>query len=170
MTTDVQASAHDTQDQQRDDDALMEDENYELALRRAARFMSQQYALKLDPIGLTPPQFTILRKIERRDGLTMAELVDVIVADRSTLVRAVQLLRKDGLVTSTLGPPPGRRNVLSLTPLGAERIAQARKIWRDAQQEFEARFGVERARMLRMELFEVTGHKPASHPFFSDPL
>lgn len=164
MTTDVlsglaESAAKDDANVEADD--RFDEDSYEFALRRAARFMSQAYSRYLVRLGLTAQQFTILRKIKRQGSVTMAELVEILGADRSTLVRAVQVLRKDGLVLSTLGPPPGRRNVLSLTTAGADRIEQARTCWWDAQREFEARFGAERARKLRMELFGITGYAPA---------
>ncbi|HTJ94804.1 MAG TPA: MarR family winged helix-turn-helix transcriptional regulator [Pararobbsia sp.] len=141
------------------DDELLVEENYELALRRAARYVSQQYAQKLDKIGITPPQFTILRKIARHEGLLMEDLVEEVVTDRSTLVRAVQILRKGGFVTSEV-VQPGRRNVFSLTPRGVACVARAREIWSEAQAEFEGRFGSERARRLRAELFGITRYQP----------
>jgi DNA-binding MarR family transcriptional regulator len=160
VTTDVRNGEADAYD-------VFVDESYEFALRRAARFMSQSYSRYLYKLGLTAQQFTIMRKIKRHGSVTMAELVELLGADRSTLVRAVQVLRKDGFVASTLGPPPGRRNVLTLTPLGADRIEQARSCWWEAQREFEARFGVDRAQRLRMELFGITGYAPATDPVLS---
>src|SRR5580692_746414 len=105
------------------------DDSHEFALRRAARYMSQLYSRQLVSIGLTSAQFTMLRMIHRYEALSMAELAQWIVSDRSTLVRAVQVLRKDGYVTSATAPPSGRRSVLTLTPLGRERLAQARLFW-----------------------------------------
>ena len=78
---------HDVED---DDDI---DTSYELAIRKAARYLSQLYSHRLDALGLTTPQFTILRMIARREAWTMAELSQVVVTDRSTLVRAVQVMR-----------------------------------------------------------------------------
>ncbi|RKP49583.1 MarR family winged helix-turn-helix transcriptional regulator [Pararobbsia silviterrae] len=136
------------------------DESHEFALRRAARYLSQLYSRQLVSIGLTAPQFTMLRTIDRHGSLTMAELARRVGSDRSTLVRAAQVLRKDGFLASSLGPPPGRRTVLTLTPLGAQRVEQGRALWCIAQRDFEARFGVERARHLRAELFGITGQAP----------
>ena len=139
-----------------------DEESHELALRRAARFMSQFYWRHLGTVGVSPPQFTILRRMKQHGELTMVELSDKVMIERSTLVRALQVLRKDGLIRASLGPPPGRRNVLSLTPKGAQVLEQARDLWRVAQREFEERFGAERAQRLRVELFDLTRDRPIS--------
>lgn len=140
------------------------DDSHEFVLRRASRFLSHVYSRHLDSIGLTTPQFTILRRIDRGGPLTMADLAQWAMLDRSTLVRAIQVLKKNGYVQSSPARSSGRRTELSLTALGAERVAQARVLWRDAQCEFEAHFGAERAYRLRMELFDLTRYQPTDDP------
>ena len=48
--------------------------------------------------GLTAAQFTIVAAIGRRPGVQMADLADAMVMDRTTLVRALKPLQRDGIV------------------------------------------------------------------------
>src|SRR5471032_1857726 len=65
------------------------------AIRQAARFVSQLYERHVSQAGVTAAQFTLLAAIHRRPGVTMAELADAMVMERTTLVRALKPLQHD---------------------------------------------------------------------------
>jgi DNA-binding MarR family transcriptional regulator len=125
------------------------------ALRQAARYVTQIYERHMAEVGLTPTQFTILSKLARTPGLTMMDLADSMVMDRTTLVRALKPVQRDGLV---IGASTGdtRAHVFTLSKSGERKLAQARVAWRIAQEEFETQVGRERAKALRTELFSLT--------------
>jgi DNA-binding MarR family transcriptional regulator len=126
------------------------------AIRQAARFTSQLYDRHLAQINLTITQFSILRRIQRAAPMTMKQLADEMLMERTTLVRALQPLQRDGLVATRSAATKGRGLSLSLTDAGETRLVAARLLWRAAQEEFERRFGAERAAGLRRELFAMT--------------
>jgi DNA-binding MarR family transcriptional regulator len=126
------------------------------AIRQAARYVSQLYDRHLANVGLTITQFSIMGRIRRGGRVTMKQLADAMVMERTSLVRAIQPLRRDGLVFSESIEPDQRALLLGLTEAGEERIHAAREHWYAAQDEFEQRFGVERAAALRQELFAMT--------------
>ena len=70
------------------------------ALRQAARHISKLYERHLSEVGITPTQFSILRTLSRRPGLTMADLSRTLVMDRTTLVRALKPLLRRGFVAA----------------------------------------------------------------------
>jgi DNA-binding MarR family transcriptional regulator len=123
------------------------------AVRQAARHLSQLYERHLSAAGLTPTQFSILGMLGRGASLTMAELAGALVMERTTLVRALRPLLRGGLVADTAAV---RRRLLALTPRGHTRLVVAGVHWKAAQDEFERRFGAQRAAWLRRELFRVT--------------
>jgi DNA-binding MarR family transcriptional regulator len=126
------------------------------AIRQAARYTSQLYDRHLAQVGLTITQFSILSRINRAAPMTMKQLADEMVMERTTLVRALQPLQRDGLVASRSAETRGRGLSLSLSEAGAVKLVAARLQWRAAQEEFERRFGAERAAELRRELFAMT--------------
>lgn len=126
------------------------------ALRQAARFVTQIYERHLDQVGVTPAQFTILAKLARNPNMTMADLADAMVMDRTTLVRALKPLQRDGFVRTDSAEHDARTHVFSLTKSGARVFDQARDAWRAAQDEFEQKFGRARSKALRAELFSLT--------------
>ncbi|MGF6754183.1 MarR family winged helix-turn-helix transcriptional regulator [Paraburkholderia sp. GAS334] len=126
------------------------------AIRQAARYVSQLYDRHLAQVGLTTTQFSIMGRIRRARRATMKQLADEMVMQRTTLVRAIQPLRRDGLVFSEALEPDRRELSIGLTEAGEARILAARVHWYAAQEEFEKRFGAERAEALRRELFAMT--------------
>ncbi len=126
------------------------------AIRQAARFVSQMYERHLNAAGITAAQFTILAAIGRKPGAQMAELAESMVMDRTTLVRALKPLQRDGLVEAAQESASSRAVGLRLTATGKDTLVKASAQWRLAQAEFEAKFGEKRAKALRQSLFELT--------------
>jgi DNA-binding MarR family transcriptional regulator len=126
------------------------------AIRQAARFVSQLYERHVGQAGVTAAQFTLIAAIYRRPGTTMAELADAMVMERTTLVRALKPLQRDGLVVAEQQDAGTRAVALSLTDAGKKTLGEAALRWKDAQIEFEERFGRDRAGELRKSLLELT--------------
>ncbi|MGS0891858.1 MarR family winged helix-turn-helix transcriptional regulator [Burkholderia stagnalis] len=130
-----------------------------LALRQATRFVTQLYERHLAPVGVTPAQFSIMAILTHRPGMLMSELADYLVMDRTTLLRALKPLQRDGFVAAAASEHDARAHALSLTKTGERTYAQAKAAWRAAQEEFETQFGRDRAKALRGELFGITANR-----------
>lgn len=126
-----------------------------LALRQAARAATQLYDRHLAPAGVRTTQFSVLVNLGRLGPMTINGLAAEMVVDRTTLGRNILPLERDGLIAIRQGATDKRRKELELTAAGTERLRRAAKLWANAQKEFEAQFGVERAAGLRMELRAV---------------
>ena|SRR2546425_2315983 len=123
-----------------------------LALRQAARHVTQFYDQCLAATGLRTTQFSILAKLKRLGPMTINALARELVMDRTTLGRTMLPLERDGLIRIADGKLDRRSKELHLTKKGADRLRAAGKLWREAQTEFEAAFGGARAAKLRDEL------------------
>ena len=125
-----------------------------LALRQAARHVSQFYDGHLASEGLKTTQYSILAKLNRLGPLSINKLAESMVMDRTTLGRAVRPLERDNLLA--IGPgDDGRTRSLKLTPAGQARLKAAAAKWREAQKEFELAFGVPDAAAMRSVLHRV---------------
>jgi DNA-binding MarR family transcriptional regulator len=125
-----------------------------LALRQAARHISQIYDGYLASEGLRTTQFSILAKLNRLGPLSINELAKSMVMDRTTLGRAIRPLERDRLLTIEAGDD-GRTRSLRLTATGEARLKAAAAKWRAAQKEFEMAFGARDAADLRSVLQRV---------------
>src|SRR5258706_4668381 len=126
-----------------------------LAMRQAARHVTQFYDQFLAPTGLRTTQFSILAKIKRMGPITINALARELVMDRTTLGRNVLPLQRDGLITIEKGTSDARSQELHLTKAGAERFRAGIKKWAEAQKRFESRFGSKRSSELRALLQAV---------------
>lgn len=135
-------------------EALLDDDCF--AIRQAARHVSQIYDRHLSNVGLTITQFSLLGRLKRTGPMTMKQIAEAMRMQRTTLVRTIQPLRRDGLVSSEALGADARTLLISLTVEGEERLNEGRAHWYAAQAEFEHRFGEQRAAALRTELFAIT--------------
>ena len=110
-----------------------------LALRQAARHVSQFYDQFLSASGLRTTQYSILARLQRRGTMLP--------------------LQRDGLISVRPGRIDRRSKELQLTKAGAARFRAASAGWRQAQGRFEAAFGGNRAKELRALLHEVATNK-----------
>ncbi|HEY4350316.1 MAG TPA: MarR family winged helix-turn-helix transcriptional regulator [Paraburkholderia sp.] len=126
------------------------------AIRQAARYVSQIYDRHLANVGLTITQFSLLGRLKRTGPMTMKQMAEAMRMQRTTLVRTIQPLRRNGLVSSETLGADARTLSIALTHAGEERLRVGRQHWYAAQAEFEQRFGEQRAAALRGELFAIT--------------
>jgi DNA-binding MarR family transcriptional regulator len=125
-----------------------------LALRQAARHISQLYDRHLAEAGLRTTQYSILSKLGRLGAMPISKLADTMVMERTALSRAIGPLERDGLVKVRAGSD-GRTRSVKLTTTGEARLKAAAVHWRRAQKEFEIAVGVGDAANLRTVLQHV---------------
>ncbi len=74
-----------------------------LALRQAARHVTQFYDQALAPSGMRATQYSILARLERNGSMTINALAAALVMDRTTLGRNVLPLQRDGVDRCSAG-------------------------------------------------------------------
>ena len=101
-------------------------------LRRVTRAVTQFYDSEMRRHGMRPTQGSILASLRAKDGWNMAELSDWLGMERTTLVRNLHPLQRDGLVQAAGGGRGGRVE-LSITAKGRKKIEECLPAWRSAQ-------------------------------------
>ena len=134
-----------------------------LAVRQAARHVTQTFDQFLAPAGLRTTQFSILAKLKRKGPMTINALADDLVMDRTTLGRNILPLERDGLIAIEPMASDRRSKELRLTKTGDKRFQAAREGWTKAQTRFESAFGSKRTTELRELLRAVVASE------FADP-
>jgi DNA-binding MarR family transcriptional regulator len=101
-------------------------------LRWVTRAVTQFFDAEMRRHGIRPTQGTILLALNAKESWTMAELSDCLGLERTTLVRNLQPLQRDGLVTADSGGH-GRRVELAITAKGRKQVEKFMPAWRAAQ-------------------------------------
>lgn len=108
-------------------------------LRRAARTISIFYDGFLHGSGLTVTQYALLVTIGRAEKISRTKLAGKMGMDRTTVVRNLQPLERQGLIEGAPGEDH-RERLLRLTQSGRECLNQSYPLWERAQKSFLQKF------------------------------
>jgi DNA-binding MarR family transcriptional regulator len=87
-------------------------------VNRVARSLAHQLAEELRPAGVGIGQWAVLMFLWARDGVSQAELSRVVAIEPPTIVRTIDRMVRDGLVTRVPDPDDGRVTRIYLTERG----------------------------------------------------
>ena len=97
-------------------------------LRWVTRTVTQFYDAEMRRHGIRPTQGSILASLNSKDSWNMAELSDWLGMERTTLVRNLRPLQRDGLVRA-VGGGRGNRVELAITAKGQKKFEQLTPAW-----------------------------------------
>ena len=100
--------------------------------RKTARALTQLYDEALKPSGLRATQFSLLAATFRTGKITVSQLAQRLVMDRTTLTRDLKPLERRGLIRIEAGEDR-RERIVSLTGEGRELLAKTVPLWEKAQ-------------------------------------
>lgn len=123
-------------------------------LRSVTRAVTRFFDAEVRRQGVRPTQTPILGALQARDGWSMAELSEWLGMERTTLVRNLRPLQRDGLVRLTGGGRGGRVE-LAITEQGRATLARTLPAWRAAQDQAVAILGRERWSAILRDLEDV---------------
>src|SRR4051812_41024050 len=98
-------------------------------LRRVTRLMTQFYDAQMRRHGIRPTQGTILASLMAKESWNMAELSDWLGMERTTLVRNLRPLQREGLV-QVAGGGRGKLVELTITSKGRKQIEKLTPAWK----------------------------------------
>lgn len=101
-------------------------------LRWASRVMTKFFDTELRRHGIRATQSTILIALKAKESWSMADLSEALGIERTTLVRNLRPLQRDGLATVDGGGRGGRVE-LAITAKGRKQIEKIMPAWRAAQ-------------------------------------
>ena len=112
-------------------------------LRWVTRAVTQFFDAEMRRHGIRPTQTPILGALAARSGRKMEELSDWLGMERTTLVRNLRPLQRDGLVRVTGGGRGGKVE-LAITEKGRKALAKMLPAWRAAQEKVVETLGAQR--------------------------
>ena len=109
-------------------------------VRKSARVLTKHYDNALQPLELKPTQFTILAVLSSVDAITVTDLADYMILDRTTLTRNLRPLEKQGMIKTGAGDDR-RTRMISLSKKGLSKLENAIPLWKQAQKEVNEYLG-----------------------------
>ncbi len=126
-----------------------------MALRRAARAITQWYDEALAPVGLGASQFAMLATLRAGEAMNIQDLAAQLDLDRTTTGKNLRPLERDGLIAIAASATDRRSREIALTAEGRKRLVAGFPLWAAAQEKFEVANGRKRTAKLRQELGEL---------------
>jgi DNA-binding MarR family transcriptional regulator len=123
-------------------------------LRAVTRAVTQFFDGEVRQHGIRPTQTPILGALQAKDGWGMAELSDWLGMERTTLLRNLRPLQRDGLVRAKGGGRGGRVE-LEITEKGRAALAKLLPAWRSAQDKVVGILGKQRWSAIISDLEDV---------------
>jgi DNA-binding MarR family transcriptional regulator len=99
-------------------DPLLLERQLCFALYAASREISKTYRERLEPIGLTYPQFLVLLVLWEKDNISISEIGDRLLLDSGTLTPLLKRLEGMGHVKRQRGTADEREVLIRLTKSG----------------------------------------------------
>ncbi len=121
------------------------------SLRKATRMVTQLYDEALKPAGIRATQFMVLVGIGSAGPVSVNQLADGIVMDRTTLTRNLKPLDREGLIAVRPGDDLRVREV-SLTAKGRKTLDRAFPLWERVQARLRQKIGDSRVDRLLVDL------------------
>jgi len=109
-------------------------------VRSAARKVTRRYEEALKPTGLTGTQYTLLVAFLIASDQTLSEIAEQLGMERTTLLRNLKPLQRDGLIDIASGQS-GRTRAVTVTDKGVVLMGEALPMWRVAQERLKAELG-----------------------------
>ena len=136
-------------------DLLRLDNQLCFALYAATRAITKTYREKLEPIGLTYPQYLVLLVLWEREDVTVSEIGQKLFLDSGTLTPLIKRLEAMKLVNRKRGTEDEREVRITLTPNGEELKADVL----DARRHVACRLGMSEPEILalRSDLMALIG-------------
>jgi DNA-binding MarR family transcriptional regulator len=101
-------------------------------LRWVTRAVTQFYDAEMRRHGIRPTPGTFLSSLMAKESWSMAELSDWLGMERTTLVRNLRPLQRDGFVKA-VGGGRGNRVELTITTKGRKQVESLTPAWKAAQ-------------------------------------
>jgi DNA-binding MarR family transcriptional regulator len=115
------------------------------------------FAEALEPLGLRPPHFGVLRLIDADPGLTQQELAGRSLIDPSSMVAVVDELEELGYAERRTHPADRRKHAIHLTADGRRMLERAQTVAMETTKEILAPLTADEIDELRLLLRKLAG-------------
>lgn len=115
------------------------------------------FSRALEPLGLRPPHFGVMRLIGTEPGLTQQELAERSMIDPSSMVAVVDELEEMGYAKRQAHPGDRRKHAVHLTAKGTRMLERAQEVAIAMTKDLLAPLDADEVKELRRLLRKLAG-------------
>ena len=105
-------------------------------LGRAALQLQELGERDLEPLGITPRQYSVLAVLAEHSPLSQTRVAEILGLDRTTILKLGAALERKGLVVRERDPNDARAYAVALTPAGARLRTDAFELLLECEDRF----------------------------------
>ncbi|GAB4248677.1 MarR family winged helix-turn-helix transcriptional regulator [Deferrisoma sp.] len=132
------------------------------ALGKVSRAMARVYRERLEPYGLTQPQFFLLIALYEEDDIPISRLGAKAALDKSSLTGILDRLERDGFVVRAASPDDRRAIHVRLTPKARALEGDLRRIYEETNRAFLSRLTDEERAVVDRVVAKLEGEDPGA--------
>ena len=136
-----------------DFDALLDE--FDELLFRFARAIGSQAESDGEEQSLSPPQYMVLRALQRTGPMRVSDVAAHLGVTNPAASMLLQVMTEQGLVEREPDPTDGRATLLSLSPAGSTRVAEAEETRRRFMKRVTSRLSADDLRTMIRGLNEL---------------
>lgn len=106
-----------------------------LSARKRARELTRRYEAVLRKHGLKATQFSVLAALIQTGPVPLTRLADTLGLERTTLTRIASVMIRQRWLRIDVSKQDKRMQILSVTPSGKKKLAEAFPEWKRVQDE-----------------------------------
>jgi DNA-binding MarR family transcriptional regulator len=151
------------------DEAHPRDGGVAFLLAQIGAHAATAFAERIRPLGLTPPQAGVLRRLAQVPGQSQRGLADALGMHAPRLVALIDELEEQGLVARERDPDDRRNYAITLTHEGRRAVAALSRVARQHELSITASLDDDERAQLRLLLRRVADEQdltPGVHPGF----
>lgn len=123
--------------------SMVDQRCFGLNIQRAARSIAKKFDDAFRPMGLNHWQFGMLMTLNVPNGLSVSELAELLVVDRTTVTANVKPLERAGLLYVAVDKDDARSRRIELTDTAVKLLEAAFPVWERVNDEIERAMGHE---------------------------
>lgn len=127
-------------------------------LQRAHRRLRLAHNEALGPLNLGIAHVAVLGLLSMRGDLSQRQLIEIMDADKSTMVNLIDALEQQGLAERHPDPGDRRAYAVHLTQAGRARLAEAGRLVKAVEEEFLAPLDAGERQQLNQLLRRIADH------------
>ncbi|GAJ99968.1 transcriptional regulator, MarR family [Geomicrobium sp. JCM 19055] len=124
-------------------------------LGKSLQRVNQVSKSKLQPFGITPVQYALLRQLWKQDAQLGYELADRLLLDRATITGVIDRLEQNGCIERRIDTTDRRNRVVCLTEKGQSLEAPLMEQMAQMNQDVLSEFSDEEAQQLKEMLYRL---------------
>ncbi|QUH26555.1 MarR family winged helix-turn-helix transcriptional regulator [Serpentinicella alkaliphila] len=129
-------------------------------LNNAARLTKLDFSNRMDKLGITFPQFLVIKDIynfqgKKEEGLTLAAIAERLNSNRPNMTGIIDRLEKQGLVSRTINNRDRRSQIITLTEKSYKLMEELHKMSNETTNKALIGFNEEEQKRVKEYLFKI---------------